>query len=88
MLFKFRTEKSHVEINDGDQFVVSQSKGTGLCSDGELIMDESTCRKGCNTLKVPEKEILGGYKCYIDGAGKCYQNGRNGGGAFMICKIK
>ena len=38
-------------------------------------------------LNLPLKEILGNYKCYKDGLGNCYQNGRNGDGASLICKM-
>ena len=50
-------------------------------------MDESTCIKACMRLNLPLKEILGNYKCYKDGLGNCYQNGRNGDGASLICKM-
>ena len=51
------------------------------------ITDESTCIKACMRLNVPLKEILGNYKCYKDSQGNCYQNGQNGDGASLICKM-
>ena len=61
-------------------------KGSGVCSEGTQITDETTCREACRTLNIPQAEILGYNKCYKDRHGKCYQNGHQGSGASMICK--
>ena len=84
MVLHLNLSQFHIE-SKGDRFVLGV-KGTGLCSEGELILDRSTCKKACKILKVPEKQILGDFKCYKDRHGNCYQNGHNGDGAFMICK--
>ena len=50
-----------------------------------------TCRKACRSLNIPEEEILGNHKCYIDRFGDCYQNGLHqsgsDSGSSLICKI-
>ena len=61
-------------------------KGSGSCSEGTQIMDEASCREACRALNLPLAEILGNQKCYKDHEGKCYQNGRQGSGASLICK--
>merc|ERR1712136_369940 len=61
-------------------------KGSGGCSEGTQIADEKTCREACTFLNLPLGQILGNYKCYKDGQGNCYQNGRQGPEASMICK--
>ena len=50
-------------------------------------MDQSTCKTACDKLNIPKKQILGNYGCYKDGGGNCHQNGKNGGGASMICMV-
>lgn len=50
-------------------------------------MDQSTCKTACDKLNIPNGEILGNYGCYKDGGGYCHQNGKNGGGASMICMV-
>lgn len=61
-------------------------KGSGDCSEGTQIKDEKTCKEACTFLNLPLGEILGNFGCYKDGQGNCYQNGRQGSGASMICK--
>ena len=63
-----------------------EEKGKISCSNGDFITDAETCKKACDDLKIPKQSILGGYVCYKDGKGYCYQNGYNGAGASMICK--
>ena len=48
-------------------------------------MDEKTCKQACKALNVPQIQILGNNLCYKDHQGNCYQNGRNGAGASLIC---
>ena len=60
--------------------------GKADCPGGSEINDISTCRKACNELKFPVKKLKDGDICYKDGAGNCYQNGGNGGGAAFVCK--
>ena len=71
-------------LNEGT-FILGQ-KGSGGCSEGTQIADEKTCREACTFLNFPLGQILGNYKCYKDGQGNCYQNGRQGPGSSMICK--
>jgi len=52
---------------------------------GKAIMDEKTCKQACKALNVPQIQILGNNLCYKDHQGNCYQNGRNGAGASLIC---
>ena len=62
-------------------------KGTGVCSEGALIMDETTCKEACRALNLPQIAIHGnGKKCYKNDREKCYQDGWEGSGASMICK--
>ena len=76
--------KWNLEINEED-FILG-SKGSGVCIEGTLITDETTCREACEALKIPQEEILGNNKCYKDGRDTCYQDGHHGPGASMICK--
>ena len=78
-IIKYRSE------NKECKFVIGP-KGSGTCSEGSPITDEMTCRKACRSLNIPEEEILGNHKCYIDRFGDCYQNGRQHSGASMICE--
>jgi len=73
------------EVLHPDRFVFGV-KGTGTCSDGEVIMDKETCETACRKLNIPQKTLLGNFKCYKDGQGFCYQDGQNGGGASIICR--
>ena len=61
-------------------------KGSKGCSEGTQIADEKTCREACTFLNLPLGEIFGNDACYKGGQGDCYQNGRQGSGASMICK--
>lgn len=63
-----------------------ETQGKTSCSNGDLIYDATTCKNACDELSVPRQQILGGYVCYKDSKGKCYQDGYNGGGASMVCK--
>ena len=56
------------------------------CVMGKAIMDEKTCKEACNALNVPQIQILGNNVCYKDFHGNCYQDGKNGAGATLICK--
>ena len=57
------------------------------CSEGTQIMDKVSCREACRALNLPQAEILGNQKCFMkDSSGKCYQNGRQGSAARLICK--
>ena len=76
--------KRRLEQN-GRKFVIGP-KGSGTCSEGSPITDEMTCRKACRSLNIPEQEILGNHKCYIDRFGDCYQNGRHHTGSSLICQ--
>ena len=49
-------------------------------------MDEKTCKEACKALNVPQIQILGNNVCYKDIHGNCYQDGKNGAGATLICK--
>ena len=76
--------KWNLEVNEGN-FGLG-SKGSGVCSEGTQITDETTCREACGALKIPHAEILGNNKCYKSGKEKCYQDGYHGPGASLICK--
>ena len=76
--------KWNLVANEGN-FILGV-KGSGVCSEGTQITDETTCREACRTLNIPQAEILGYNKCYKDRHEKCYQNGHQGSGASMICK--
>lgn len=69
----------------------SGPKGSGTCSEGEVIMEKAECKDACRKLGVTlantEVRIVGGYACYSDSHGHCFQNGKNGTGASMICKV-
>ena len=63
-------------------------KGSGTCSVGELILDETTCRDACKFFSLPERKFKSVYNiCYKDRNGDCYQNGKNLVEAVPICKI-
>ena len=61
-------------------------KGSGSCSEGTQIMEKYPCIEACRALNLPLAKILGNQKCYKDQQGKCYQNGRQGAGASLICR--
>ena len=64
-----------------------EEKGSTICSTGQLIWDEMTCRNACKFLGLTEKDFkTGNYICYKDKRGKCSQNGRNNEEARPICK--
>ena len=65
-----------------------ETRGKTSCSGGNLINDKETCITACDDLEIPKKSILGGYVCYKDSRGYCYQNGHNGAGASMVCTNK
>ena len=72
-----------------DKFVYGRL-GSGVCSEGTFITDETSCREACKTLNIPQAEIFGNYECYKDFRnGKCYQDGLLGWGGWdsLICKI-
>ena len=61
-------------------------KGTGVCSKGTPITDETSCREACKALNLPPAGILGNNVCYKRGYnGKCYQDGQQGGSGYLIC---
>ena len=62
------------------------NQGQHDCPRGAFIRDQAMCKKACTQLGLPLREILGGFVCYKDYRGFCYQNGQNGGGASMVCK--
>ena len=79
-LVKWNTEKN--EWN----FILGP-KGTGVCSEGTLITDETACKEACRVLNLQQKAMQGnGKKCYKDDRENCYQNGHAGTGSSMICK--
>ena len=51
-----------------------------------MIRDKETCETACQKLDLPQKTLLGNFRCYKDEQGDCYQNGQNGGGASIICQ--
>ena len=63
-----------------------ESRGSLRCAMGKAIMDKQTCKEACRALNAPQIQILGNNLCYKDFQGNCYQNGRNGAGASLICK--
>ena len=62
------------------------NQGQHDCPGGVFIRDETMCKKACTELDLPLKEITGGFVCYKDYRGYCFQTGQNGGGASMVCK--
>ena len=78
-LIKWRIE------DDKTQYVFG-TKGSEICSEGNPIMDETSCREACRRLNVPQEKILGSFYCYKDGQGNCYQDDQHGPGASLICK--
>ena len=74
----------NLEVNEV-KFVYGP-KGTGVCSEGTPIMDETSCREACNALNLPQDRIHGNDVCYKRGYnGKCYQDGQQGGSGYLIC---
>ena len=63
------------------------TKGSKICSEGEIIMQESLCREACGVFNLPVGKIFGGSACYKDTNNYCHQNGKNNTGASMICKM-
>ena len=62
-------------------------KGTGVCSKGTPITDETSCREACKALNLPPAGILGNNVCYKRGYnGKCYQDGKQGASGYLICE--
>ena len=51
-----------------------------------MIRDKETCETACKKLNLPQKTLVDNFICYKDGQGNCYQDGLNGGGAFLICQ--
>ena len=63
-----------------------EMQGSTSCQNGEVILDEITCREACNELNIPIKEINGGHVCYKHNKGSCRQDGGNGKQGTLICK--
>ena len=63
-------------------------KGKSTCSGGDVITRSGLCKEACKELDIPfkNKDMKTGEICYKDAKGKCYQDGFNGVGAFMICE--
>ena len=65
------------------------NKGSGKCDmkNGKVIMEQNLCNSACAALNIPFGTIEGGNKCYMNGAGLCYQDGRHGSNAKIICDV-
>ena len=72
-------------VENNGEYVLGP-KGSGSCSEGTQIIDEASCREACRTLNLPHGIVLGNHKCYKNKQGKCFQDGRQGSGASLICK--
>jgi len=83
---KIKCKKACDVCGTGQDYYLETRKTS--CSGGNLIKDKETCIGACGDLKIPKKSILGGYPCYKDSRGYCYQNGHNGAGASMVCTNK
>ena len=79
---------TNICIISGSRYVLGP-KGKTTCSEGDRVTNAGTCRDACRELNISfqENDIQSGYLCYKDARGKCYQNGLNGNGASLICKI-
>ena len=80
-------DKLYNNLGTGQDYYL-ETRGKTSCSGGNLIKDKEACILACDDLKIPKKSILGGYVCYKDSRGHCYQNGHNGAGASMVCTNK
>lgn len=67
-------------------FFIAQGRKDCPAMGGAFIKDQEMCKAACTEFAYPQKEILGGFKCYKDHRGYCLQNGKNGGGASMLCE--
>ena len=62
-------------------------KGTGVCSEGTPITDDTSCRVACKAMNLPEARIHGNNVCYKrEYNGKCYQDGKQGATGYLICE--
>ena len=79
----------HFEIYffSGNDYFLGR-KGETTCSGGDVITRSSLCKEACKELGIPfkTKDMKTGKICYKDAKGKCYQDGFQGAGAFMICE--
>ena len=60
------------------------------CRGGSKIMKVKECKSACNELEIPlsSKPFKNGKPCFRGGNGKCFQNGRRGKKAKLICTKK
>jgi hypothetical protein len=65
------------------------SRGAKSCTNGgEPITDPEGCSSALTSLGIPIVGVVSGSAvCYKDGRGNGYNNGLNGGGAYLICKV-
>ena len=58
------------------------------CEGGVPITDEATCRDACNTLDLPIEQLSGGFKCYKNKSGKCFQNDKSPRRSRLVCETQ
>ena len=60
------------------------------CRGGSKIKKVKECKSACNELEIPlsGKPFKNGKPCFRGGNGKCFQNGRRGKKAKLICTKK
>ena len=60
------------------------------CRGGSKILSVEECKSACNELEIPlsSKPFKNGKPCFRGGNGKCFQNGRRGKQAKLICTNK
>ena len=63
-------------------------KGRTTCEGGDVITRSSLCKEACKELGISfkTKDMKTGKICYKDAKGKCYKDGFQGAGAFLICE--
>jgi len=63
-------------------------KGRTTCAGGDVITRSSLCKEACKELGISfkTKDMKTGKICYKDAKGKCYKDGFQGAGAFLICE--
>ena len=69
--------------------------GSEECLQGDFILDQNSCKDACEALNLPQADIAGENKCYMNSDGHCKQDGLHNlswgyidsSKAMMICII-
>ena len=69
-------------------YLLSQT-GKKSCTTGAKIIDVQECKNACSYLEIniSGKTFKTGKACYKGGSGVCNQDGRQGSGATLVCRL-